>query len=642
MLGVVISLIFLSLILWDCLQRHQRNLTLKQSHIKGPLFIVPFIGDAWLGLGNDTANVFRLFARLSEKYGKVFRLWLFYDLMLVTKDVRYFEIILSSPNVIKKSFIYEMLSSWLGDGLLLSFSSKWYARRKLLTPTYHFKILDQFVEVFDQQSRVLIKRLSKQADGKTALNMFPIICLTALDIITETAMGVKVNAQNHPDFPYAKAVNELMLVTSDVKYFEAILSSSYVIKKSFIYDMLSPWLSDGLLLSSSSKWHIRRKLLTPTYHFKILEGFIKIFEQQSRVLVTRLSTMADGKTIYNIFPIICLTALDVIAETAMGVKINAQDHPDFSYAKAVKAATDIIATRAMKPIQYFHIGFLLTAFPSYLKLRKCIRIMHDFTNKVICDRKRALESELLKKDEMSTGKENDPDDIGQKKRMTFLDVLLQSTIDGKSLTNEEIREEVDTFMFEGHDTTTSGISFCLYLLARHPAVQQKVVQEIIEVMGKDRNQKVTMKDLQEMKYLEAVIKESLRLYPSVPIISRYTDKDIKVDDNHIIPAHSSITLLIYAIGRNPDIFKNPNDFLPERFYHKNLDSNHNPFAYTPFSAGPRNCIGQKFAMLEMKCTISMVLRYFELLPLGPDVVPQMNMILRSATGINLGLRPRIH
>lgn len=98
-------------------------------------------------------------------------------------------------------------------------------------------------------------------------------------------------------------------------------------------------------------------------------------------------------------------------------------------------------------------------------------------------------------------------------------------------------------------------------------------------------------------------------------------------------------LLFYAAGRDGDYFPQPNVFNPERFYSEPPD-NINPFAYVPFSAGPRNCIGQKFAMLEMKSTISRVLRHYELLPLGPDVAPVMNLILRSQTGIQIGLRPR--
>lgn len=126
--------------------------------------------------------------------------------MLVIKDPKYFEVILSSQQVIKKPFIYDMFAGWLGNGLLLSYGPKWHARRKILTPTYHFKILEQFVEVFERHSKVLVRKLQAQADGRTAVDIFPIVCLTALDNIAETAMGVKINAQEHPDFPYAKAV----------------------------------------------------------------------------------------------------------------------------------------------------------------------------------------------------------------------------------------------------------------------------------------------------------------------------------------------------------------------------------------------------------------------------------------------------
>ena len=109
--------------------------------------------------------------------------------------------------------------------------------------------------------------------------------------------------------------------------------------------------------------------------------------------------------------------------------------------------------------------------------------------------------------------------------MALLDVLLQSTINGAPLNNEDIREEVDTFMFEGHDTTTSGIAFALYLIARHPEVQQKLVDEITHVLGTDKNKPVGYRDLLELKYMEIVIKETLRLYPSVPVIGRQIMED---------------------------------------------------------------------------------------------------------------------
>lgn len=113
-------------------------------------------------------------------------------------------------------------------------------------------------------------------------------------------------------------------------------------------------------------------------------------------------------------------------------------------------------------------------------------------------------------------------------------------------------------------------------------------------------------------------------------------------DGIVIPANTSIYLLFYWAHRDPAIFPDPESFKPERFDGSSEENlKRNPFAYVPFSAGPKNCIGQKFAMLEMKSMISKVLRYYEVLPLGPNVEPMMNFILRSPHGVCVGLRSRV-
>lgn len=153
-----------------------------------------------------------------------------------------------------------------------------------------------------------------------------------------------------------------------------------------------------------------------------------------------------------------------------------------------------------------------------------LKILHDFTDKVIVERRQELEN---KAKEDKSAEEND-DDVGVKRKLALLDVLLQSTIEGKPLSNMDIREEVDTFMFEGHDTTTSGIAFCIYNLAKHPEVQQKAFEEIRDVIGDDVNKKVTQKDLNDLHYLELVIKETLRLYPSVPVYGRKISENVEI------------------------------------------------------------------------------------------------------------------
>lgn len=118
-------------------------------------------------------------------------------------------------------------------------------------------------------------------------------------------------------------------------------------------------------------------------------------------------------------------------------------------------------------------------------------------------------------------KSNQNGDQPSKRKLALLDVLLHSTIDGQPLSNMDIREEVDTFMFEGHDTTTSAIAFCLYELARNPQVQRKACDEIKIVIGDDVNKAITLKDLNDLQYLELVIKETLRLFPSVPMYGKH-------------------------------------------------------------------------------------------------------------------------
>lgn len=108
------------------------------------------------------------------------------------------------------------------------------------------------------------------------------------------------------------------------------------------------------------------------------------------------------------------------------------------------------------------------------------------------------------------------------------DLLLETSEDGRPLSNRSIREEVDTFMFEGHDTTAANMSFTLFLLASHPEVQKLVQEELDDIFGDDQERPIHMDDLAKMKYLESCIKESLRLYPSVPFISRTLKEDAEI------------------------------------------------------------------------------------------------------------------
>lgn len=156
--------------------------------------------------------------------------------------------------------------------------------------------------------------------------------------------------------------------------------------------------------------------------------------------------------------------------------------------------------------------------------RRSLKVLHGFTEDVIIKRR----DELLKT--KSKKPEKYDDDFIPKKKMALMDVLLQCNVDGRNLTNEEIRAEVDTFMFAGHDTTSSGISFAIYNIAKYPEIQEKIFAEITEITGTDKNRPITYKQLNELKYLDLVIKESMRVHPPIPYIGRQIKEEIEISE----------------------------------------------------------------------------------------------------------------
>uniref|UniRef100_A0A1B6H674 Cytochrome P450 n=1 Tax=Homalodisca liturata TaxID=320908 RepID=A0A1B6H674_9HEMI len=143
-----------------------------------------------------------------------------------------------------------------------------------------------------------------------------------------------------------------------------------------------------------------------------------------------------------------------------------------------------------------------------------------------------------------------------------------------------------------------------------------------------------------MKYLERVIKEALRLFPSVPFIGRKVTQDTQIGD-YLIPAGSVLSLEIFQVHRCRDQWPQPETFDPDNFLPERVKTRH-PYAYVPFSAGPRNCIGQKFALLEEKTVISSVLRNFKVESLErlEDINLMNELILRPESGLKVKLYPR--
>lgn len=174
------------------------------------------------------------------------------------------------------------------------------------------------------------------------------------------------------------------------------------------------------------------------------------------------------------------------------------------------------------------------------------------------------------------------------------------------LSDKEVRAEVDTFLFAGHDTTSSALSWTVYRLASHQDIQTKCRAEIDEVFKDKKTEDTEWSDLSKMEYLTRCIKESLRITPPVPVIQRRIEEPLDINGANI-PKNSPVSIHIYEIHNNTEIWENPLEYNPDRFLHENVKKR-DPFSFVAFSAGPRNCIGQNFAMNFMKIVLSKLLR----------------------------------
>ncbi|EDS33874.1 cytochrome P450 4C1 [Culex quinquefasciatus] len=406
-------------------------------------------------------------------------------------------------------------------------------------------------------------------------------------------------------------------------------------QKSFLYSFVEPWLGQGLLISSGEKWFQRRKIITPTFHFKILEQFAAVFNKETDIMVQNLRKHVNGKE-FDIYEYVTLMALDSICETSMGTCVNAQNNPLNRYVQNVKRMSILVILRTVSPLAGFPLLYNIL-HPAAWEQRGIIKELHHFTDSIIKSRRKQLSQEKHEQVDFNMNEEN----LYSKRRMTFLDLLLNVTVEGKPLSDLDIREEVDTFMFEGHDTTTSGISFTIFQLAKHPDVQERVYDEVVSILGKDStNKELTFQMLQDFRYLESVIKEAMRLFPPVPFIGRKLVDDIEMNGT-TIKAGQDFLVPIYAIHRNPKVYPDPERFDPERFS-DTAESRRGPYDYIPFSAGSRNCIGQRYAMMEMKTTLIKLIHNYKILPGESlrELRVKTDLVLRPDRGIPVKIMAR--
>nr|XP_022920514.1 probable cytochrome P450 4d14 [Onthophagus taurus] len=406
------------------------------------------------------------------------------------------------------------------------------------------------------------------------------------------------------------------LITSDPKMFALILGSPKHINKPPLYTTLENSAGNSLLLTNGDVWRRQRKLLNPGLDYTNVMQNINVFNTQSDDLIKALEGEINKEST-ELENFIETWALKQTYETMMGSNAPEEDRNEFL--ESIKTVMKIAVKRNVRLHEYYNITYVFTK--NFWLERKCIKKILHHTKNIIEDKKKEIKEESNKRE-----------------RPILVDILMKQKQTDKNVTYDFIAKQLNLMVAAGFDTSGSAICFALYNLAIFPEIQKKAYEELHSILGDDINQFITHQHVKEMKYLDLVIKESMRIKTTVPFFLRHLQEDVDFE-GMTLPKGLTIMLLAYAMHLDPEVYPEPENFVPERFLKENL--NPNRYSYAPFCGGVRNCIGQKYAQLSMKVVLAKILLHYELVDVNHELCLASEITLRSKTGVKVGIRKRM-
>lgn len=407
------------------------------------------------------------------------------------------------------------------------------------------------------------------------------------DIFYYRAAWLHVYFLNHPDL------------------IDAVLVRNY---QNFLKDRVvrkSRWFfGEGLLTNEGSSWLRQRRLSQPAFHRERIASYGNAMTDYTQRM---LSTWSDGETrdihheMMNLtFKIVVRTLFNVEPEEVTGIS----------------AAMNILMRTSTG------IRLLLPPIARYLPTREMIGFrravgqLDDTVYKIIATRR--------------TQRQDSGD---------LLSMLLQvRDEDGSGMSDKQVRDEVLTFMLAGHETTALALSWTWHLLAQHPECENKLHQELSSVLGA---RTPAFSDLTQLPYTERVIKESMRLYPPAWSVARTVISDFELR-GYRIPAGANIVMSQWIMHHDPRYFDQPEKFDPDRWLSERMQKLPR-FAYFPFGGGPRQCIGNSFAMMEAMLLLATIAQQVRMEPASAaPVIAVPSFTLRPKNGLPMKLHFREH
>lgn len=411
------------------------------------------------------------------------------------------------------------------------------------------------------------------------------------DVLRMRYLWVNTYTVSHPD--YVRHI----LVENNHNY----------VRNPFINDVVKLFLGDGLFTMDGESWLSRRRLMQPAFHRQRLAGLGTLMTDAAEAMLADWAQWHDGQEVM-VDEEMMKTTLRVVGQALFSVDLLG----------AASALGD-----AFTGVSEFTNYRMNTPFPPPLWLptrrnrqfKAALATLDRTVYSIIQERKKTSEE-----------------------KGDLLDMLMaaRDADTGAGMTDAELRNEVALLIFAGHETTATTLTWAFYLLSQHPAAEAKLHAELATVL---RGRTPTLADLANLPYNRMVIEETMRLYPPAWGVSR---KSVAADEvgGYQIPAQASLTLPIVTLHYDPRWWEQPERFDPERFSSER-SANRHKFAYLPFGAGPRQCIGNNFALMEAQLVLATVAQRYQLrLRPGHPVQPDPVFVLRTSHGLPMTVTRR--
>ncbi|CEG84436.1 hypothetical protein RMATCC62417_18239 [Rhizopus microsporus] len=361
-------------------------------------------------------------------------------------------------------------------------------------------------------------------------------------------------------------------------------------KTGFVVNLLG---YDNIVMSNGHAWKKQRSLMNPVFHRSMP---IKTMGEGVKALFSIIDR--ENGTI-NVSNKMQEFTLDVLGITTFGFDFKSMEGDPEKWGEIYH----LVNKQLIDPIEFI--------------FSKCAPLLH----RILPEKRRAhaaLARLNAKFDELARQRraelEHGSLDNVPENEKDLLTLMLEAEKRGEAIaTEEQLRHNIAVIFLAGHETTANTLAFCLYNLAKHKHVQGKLRKEVIEVLGDEPvDVTPTLEELKRMEYLNMVIKENLRLNgPADTVLPREAAEDVTLAGT-FIPKGTLLNLDIGSIHRDPRVWKNPKEFIPERFGPNGEQEDHTGFTWIPFSSGSRQCIGMNFSLAEQRIFLAMTLKKYEI------------------------------